>query len=125
MKKILKIQFNTKAGFGDQVTYLTGPALQTSEKLVCENQRFDFFFIDADKENYENYLNYCLKLAQPGAKIVADNVLAGGRVVDQNTKQKRYTDVMKKFNETVANHPQLESLLIPIGDGLTVSLVKK
>ncbi|HJF34345.1 MAG TPA: O-methyltransferase, partial [Sporosarcina psychrophila] len=40
-------------------------------------------------------------------------------------KSKRYTELMKTFNETVANHPQLESLLIPIGDGLTISRVKK
>lgn len=115
----------TKAGFGHQVSYMTGPALQSLEKLVTENERFDFFFIDADKENYENYLNDCIKLAESGALIVTDNVLAGGSVADQELKPKRYTEFMKKFNETVANHPQLESLLIPIGDGMTVSKVKK
>lgn len=57
--------------------------------------------------------------------IVTDNVLAGGSVVDEGAKSKRYTELMKTFNETVANHPQLESLLIPIGDGLTISRVKK
>ncbi|MEK4092061.1 O-methyltransferase [Viridibacillus sp. FSL H8-0110] len=115
----------SKAGFGDQVLYLTGPALQSLEKLVEDNKRFDFFFIDADKENYENYLEYCIKLADSGAIIVADNVLAQGSVVDQEVKPKRYTELMKKFNENVANHPQLESILIPIGDGMTISKVKK
>ena len=114
-----------KAGFGDQVSYMTGAALQSLEQLVDEDQRFDFFFIDADKENYENYLNYCIQLAEAGAVIVTDNVLAGGSVVDQAAKPKRYTELMKTFNKTVANHPQLESLLIPIGDGLTISKVKK
>ncbi|BFH13550.1 O-methyltransferase [Paenibacillus melissococcoides] len=115
----------SRAGFGNQVTYVTGPALQSLEKLVAENKRYDFFFIDADKQNYENYLNYCIKLAESGALIVADNVLAGDSVADQGAKPKRYTELMRKFNETVANHPQLESLLIPIGDGMTVSKVKK
>jgi len=114
-----------KAGFGDRVSYMTGTALQSLEQLVEDVCRFDFFFIDADKENYENYLSYCIQLADPGALIVTDNVLAGGSVVDEGIKPKRYTEVMKKFNETVANHPQLESLLIPIGDGLTISRVKK
>lgn len=114
-----------KAGFGGQVSYRTGPALQSLEQLVNEDQRFDFFFIDADKENYENYLDYCIRLADAGALIVTDNVLAGGSVVDPEEKPKRYTELMKKFNEMVANHPRLESLLIPIGDGLTVSRVKK
>lgn len=115
----------SKAGFGDQVSYLTGPALQSLQILVDDNKRFDFFFIDADKENYESYLEYCIKLADSGAIIVADNVLAQGSVADQEVQPKRYTELMKKFNETVANHPQLESILMPIGDGMTISKVKK
>ncbi|MGG0287620.1 O-methyltransferase [Peribacillus butanolivorans] len=113
----------SKAGFGDQVSYITGAALQSLEKLVGDNKRFDFFFIDADKDNYENYLQYCIRLAEPGALIVMDNVLVGGSVADQDAEPKHYTAFMKTFNETVANHPQLESLLIPIGDGLTISKV--
>ncbi|MEK4760108.1 O-methyltransferase [Viridibacillus sp. FSL E2-0187] len=115
----------SKAGFGDQVSYLTGPALQSLQILVDDNKRFDFFFIDADKENYESYLEYCIQLADSGAIIVADNVLAQGSVADQEVQPKRYTELMKKFNETVANHPQLESILMPIGDGMTISKVKK
>jgi len=114
-----------KAGFGERVTYMTGPALESLEKLVAEGQRFDFFFIDADKDNYENYLAYCIQLASPGAFIVTDNVLAGGSVADPKAAPKRYTAIMKKFNVTLANHPQLESVLLPIGDGMTVSKVKK
>lgn len=93
--------------------------------FIHEKQRFDFFFIDGDKENYENYLDYCIRLAKAGALIVTDNVLAGGSIVDSGAKPKHYTELMKTFNETVANHSQLESLLIPIGDGLTISRVKK
>ncbi|MFF2753628.1 O-methyltransferase [Psychrobacillus sp. NPDC058041] len=115
----------SKSGFGDQVSYIIGAALHSLDKLIEDNKRFDFFFIDADKENYENYLAYCIRLADSGALIVTDNVLAGGSVADQEVKPKRYTDLMKKFNETVANHPQLESVIIPIGDGMTISKVKK
>ncbi len=113
----------TKAGFGDQVSYMTGEALQSLEKLARDNKKFDFFFIDADKDNYENYLQYCIKLAEPGALIVMDNVLARGSVADPDAEPKRHTAFMKSFNETVAKHPQLESMLIPIGDGLTLSKV--
>ncbi|MDM5312505.1 O-methyltransferase [Peribacillus frigoritolerans] len=113
----------TKAGFGDQVSYMTGEALQSLEKLAHDNKKFDFFFIDADKDNYENYLQYCIKLAEPGALIVMDNVLARGSVADPDAEPKRHTAFMKAFNETVAKHPQLESMLIPIGDGLTLSKV--
>ena len=114
-----------KAGFQNQVTYITGPALHNLEQLVKENKKFDFFFIDADKENYENYLNQCIQLAVNGAVIVCDNVLARGSVADDSIETKKHTEFMKQFNQTVANHPQLESNLIPIGDGLTISIVKK
>ncbi|MCI4169486.1 O-methyltransferase [Bacillus spizizenii] len=110
----------TKAGFGGQVTYMTGAALQSLEQLVKSDKRFVFFFIDADKGNYEQYLTHCIELAKPGAVIVADNVLAGGSVADQKDAPRRHTEVMRTFNKTVAQHPQLESLLIPIGDGMTV-----
>lgn len=113
----------TKAGFGKQINYVTGAALESLEKLIADKNTFDFFFIDADKENYENYLNGCLQLAESGALILSDNVLAAGSVVDDLAEPKRYTDIMKKYNDLVANHPRLESLLIPIGDGVTVSRV--
>lgn len=112
------------AGFDGQVSYMPGPALESLEQLLSENKRFDFFFIDADKENYENYLEACIRLADNGALIVADNVLANGSVADENVKPVPFTKTMKKFNKTVANHPQLESLLIPIGDGMTVAKVR-
>ncbi len=115
----------TEAGFGDQITYLIGPALDSLKKLSDAGETFDFFFIDADKDNYENYLEACIKLAQPGAIIVADNVLAGGSVADPDIAPRQNTEIMKSFNDTVAKHPQLESLLLPVGDGMTVSQVRK
>lgn len=109
------------AGFGEQVSYMTGPALNSLEQLVKDNRRFDFFFIDADKGNYENYLNYCIQLAEKGALIVCDNVLARGSVADENITPKRYTEQMKEFNNIVANHPKLESTLVPLDDGVSIS----
>ncbi|MFC4711447.1 O-methyltransferase [Planococcus dechangensis] len=113
----------TQAGFGERVDYMTGPALESLERLKQDGRTFDFFFIDADKENYENYLNACLELAQSGALIVADNVLARGTVADQGSGN-QHTETMKKFNQAAANHPQMESILLPIGDGLLVATVK-
>lgn len=114
----------TKAGFGDQVMYKTGPALDSLKELKAEGKTFDFFFIDADKENYKNYLDGCLELAEPHAIIVADNVLAGGSVADASIQEKRYTENMREFNDYTAQHPHLQSVLLPIGDGLTVSRIQ-
>lgn len=113
-----------KAGFGSQVTYMIGPALESLETLAANGERFDFFFIDADKENYIRYLDYCIRLANPGAIIAADNTLAGSGVGASDALRRR-GEIMKQFNETVACHPQLDAMFIPIGDGVTVARVKK
>lgn len=113
------------AGFGGQTAYRTGPALDSLNKLKEEGKTFDFFFIDADKGNYRHYLDGCIELAEPGALITADNVLAGGSVADTEVEPRGFTDKMKDFNEYVAGHPRLESVLLPIGDGITLSRVQK
>ncbi|WP_040228029.1 O-methyltransferase [Bhargavaea cecembensis] len=113
-----------RAGFGGQVGYMTGPALESLRELADKGERFDFFFIDADKESYHDYLEACIRIAKPGALIVADNVLARGSVADPDSEQRRYTETMRTFNKKVAAHLRLESTLIPTGDGLTLSRVK-
>lgn len=113
----------TKAGFGGRVSYLLGPALESFEKLEAEGRKFDLFLIDADKKNYMNYLDFAVKLANPGAIIFADNTLWRGRVYNED-EQDKMTVSMRKFNEKAAAHPQLESIILPLGDGLLLSRVK-
>jgi caffeoyl-CoA O-methyltransferase len=112
-----------KAGFENNVTYKIGPALDSLEELNKDNRCFDFIFIDADKGNYTNYLNGALKLGKPGTIIAADNTLRGGKITDA-TNQEPDTLALREYNKIVAHHPQLESLLIPIGDGLTIARIK-
>jgi caffeoyl-CoA O-methyltransferase len=113
-----------KAGFGNRVTYHTGEALKSLDQLEKEQKKFDFIFIDADKENYPNYLERALRLASPGALIVGDNVLQRGRVFDASHVDPR-TDCIRTFNQQIANDINLESILLPIGDGLMVARVKE
>lgn len=110
----------TRAGLEDRVSYRVGPAAESMAALVDEGQRFDFFFIDADKDNYPTYLEYALKLANPGALIAADNTLQGGRVLDPD-QHGVSVNAIRRFNDQVAQHPQLMALLLPIGDGLTIA----
>src|SRR5690606_41626681 len=70
------------AGYGDRVEYRIGDARETLARLEAEGRRFGLFFIDADKEGYPDYLDYALRLAEPGAVIAADNTLLRGRVGD-------------------------------------------
>lgn len=114
-----------KSGYGEQVSYKTGPALESISELKQEEKRFDFIFIDADKENYQHYLTESMKIAEDGALIVADNTLAQGTVADMKNVPDRFTENMRNFNQVVADHPNLMSILMPIGDGLTISKVIK
>lgn len=75
-----------RAGVSDKVDLLVGPALQSLAALVDENARtFDLIFIDADKPNNPNYLDWAMKLSRSGTVIVCDNVIRDGAVVKKNS----------------------------------------
>ncbi len=112
----------TRAGFKDRVAYRVGPAAESLAQLEDEGRTFDFFFIDADKDNYPIYLDYAVRLARPGAIITADNTLQGGRVLDPEIASPA-VEAIRAFNQHAADHPRLQSLILPIGDGLTVARV--
>lgn len=111
------------AGFGDLVEYRIGPALDHLENLIQEGRKFDFFFIDADKINYPNYLEWSLKLARPGSIIVGDNLLMRGRTIDPNVT-KASVEAMRAFNRQFASDARLESVMLPSFDGLAIARVK-
>lgn len=85
------------AGLAEVVELRQGPALETLPELVAEGaEPFDLIFIDADKENYPNYLEWALKLSHVGSLIVIDNVVLGGGIVD--------TDAMGAWSDGPAVH---------------------
>jgi len=113
----------TEAGFGDVIQYIVGDAKASLQQLVEQGERYQFFFIDADKEGYPVYLEYALKLAEPGALIIADNILLRGRTVNEN-KQGPAVQAVRAFNQTIANDPRLSSTVLPGYDGLAIAIVK-
>ncbi|OCT11935.1 methyltransferase [Paenibacillus pectinilyticus] len=112
-----------EAGLGDFVEYRIGEALDHLNALLEQGERFDFFFIDADKVNYPNYLELAIKLANPGAIIAGDNTLMRGKVVDEK-QTKASVQAMRTFNQRIANDPRLESTILPAYDGLALARVK-
>jgi caffeoyl-CoA O-methyltransferase len=110
----------TEAGLGEYVEYRIGQALDQLDKLKAEGRTFDFFFIDADKVNYPNYLEWAIKLASPGAVIVGDNTLMHGRVLDPAVN-KASVEAMRNFNRRIAEDPRLESTILPAYDGLAIA----
>lgn len=113
----------TDAGLGDYVEYRIGEALDHLADLQSLGERFDFFFIDADKVNYPNYLEYAIQLANPGAIIAGDNTLMRGKVIDSQ-QNKASVQAMRKFNSLIASDPRLESTILPAYDGLALARVK-
>jgi len=114
-----------------QIDLRIGEAFVLLPKLKTEAP-FDFFFIDANKEEYIEYVEWAIKLAHPGSIIVCDNVLRNGGVL-QNPPEKEYYAKLQKFNVWLAKNDQLESTILPITlpltgrdyvDGMSMSIVK-
>ena len=93
--------------------------LESLKDLKDSKQKFDFVFIDADKENNKNYYNQSLDLIDKDGLIVIDNVLWHGEVTDK-TKQDKLTVGIREFNSYVNSDKRVENLIIPVGDGLTI-----
>ena len=98
-----------------------GPALATLDELLAKNKnKFDFAFIDADKTNYANYYERCLKLVRKGGLIAIDNTLWGGSVIDAG-KQSADTRAIRAFNRKLHRDRRVDISMVPIGDGLTLA----
>jgi predicted O-methyltransferase YrrM len=111
-----------EAGVDGHVDLILGPALESLKKL--EGRTFDFVFIDADKQTYPQYLEWSLKLTQPGSLIVADNVWRGGGIlVAENDADAG----IAAFNRALAAEVRLKSTIISTRggrDGTSISLVR-
>ncbi len=110
-----------EAGVADKIDLVLGPASKTLEKLIENGQEdsFDFAFIDADKENYDLYYEYCLRLVRPGGLIALDNVLWGGSVIDPSINDAD-TEAIRALNRKIYRDTRVDISLVPISDGLTI-----
>ncbi|MCW8980560.1 O-methyltransferase [Altibacter sp.] len=116
----LQRKYFDKSGWGAQIIQHTGEALEILPKL---KQSFDLVFIDADKINYPNYLEMLLPKLSKGAVILSDNVLWSGKVVASVAEDDADTKALITYNKLLNTHPRLETVLLPIRDGLTISRV--
>lgn len=107
--------------FGKQIFQHLGNALEIIPKL---DKTFDLVFIDADKSNYPNYLEIILPKLKKGSVILSDNVLWSGKVVEQVKDDDVDTQALIQYNKLLNEHPKLETVILPIRDGLTLSRVR-
>lgn len=117
-----KVNFQ-KMGMTDKITLLEGDA---KDILPALQSGYDFIFLDAGKGQYLNFLPHCLRLLEKGGMLVADNVLQNGTVVmDPAALPRRQRSLHKRMNEflwIISNTEGLETSIIPIGDGLSVTV---
>ena len=109
-----------RAGVADRVELRVGLALDGLDRLRDEGAAFDLAYVDADKKLYDAYYERALALVRPGGVVALDNVLWGGAVADP-TDQDRQTVVLRKLNEKILADQRVSSLLLPLGDGLTLA----
>ena len=109
------------------ITLLEGDAMDIMPTL--EENQFDFVFMDAAKAQYINFLPEVIRLMKNQAVLITDNVFQEGDLIESKyVVQRRDRTIhkrMREYLETVKNHPNLETTIVPIGDGITVSVVKK
>lgn len=109
-----------ESAWGKQIHQHLGNALEIIPTL---NKKFDLVFIDADKENYINYFNMIVPMMNKGGLILSDNVLWSGKVLEEVKANDKSTKVLLEYNEILKNNPRVETVLLPIRDGLTMSRV--
>lgn len=113
------------AGVADRIDLRIGPAADTLDTMIADGEagRFDFAFIDADKENYDSYYEQCLVLVRKGGLIAIDNMLWDGRVADPAEKSES-TTAIRALNLKLRDDPRIDFSLIPVGDGISLARVR-
>jgi caffeoyl-CoA O-methyltransferase len=109
-----------KSPWGNQIVQYLGEALDIIPTL---DLKFDLVFIDADKENYINYFELIVPKMNKGGIILSDNVLWSGKVLEPLNPKDVSTKILLEYNLLLKNEPRVETVLLPIRDGLTVSRV--
>jgi predicted O-methyltransferase YrrM len=108
-----------KAGITEKITALHDDGLAVMKKFKEENTKFDLIFVDAEKRKYYAYYTQGLEILNDQGIMIFDNVLWHGTVADPNTTEEN-GQAMREFNQKMQTDPRVDSIIIPIGDGLNV-----
>ncbi|MDE7156885.1 MAG: class I SAM-dependent methyltransferase, partial [Lachnospiraceae bacterium] len=111
--------------FGDRIHLIEGDALEVLKQL---DEPFDFVFMDAAKAQYLNYLEELLRLMPGGGVLIADNVLQDGELIESryviDRRNRTIHSRMREYLYKVKHMKELETSIIPIGDGVALSIKK-
>ena len=117
----LQREFFDRSGYGNQIVQHLGKAADIIPSL---DTTFDLVFIDADKQNYAHYFDLVIEKMTRGGIILSDNVLWSGKVVEEVKPNDKHTQALMAYNQKIKDDPRVETVLLPIRDGITLSRVK-
>jgi len=115
----------TEAGLQETIAVLEGPALETLAEYLKSVQpgEIDAVFIDADKPNYPNYFDLLFPYVRKGGLIIGDNAMAFGYIDQEKPDyEPNNVEALRAFNALISSHPELQSTLVPLGDGMVIGL---
>lgn len=113
-------RYFAKSPFKDQIVQHIGDALEIIPAL---DHSFDLVFIDAEKTEYPKYMQIVLEKTRSGSVILSDNVLWSGKVVEKVAEKDQATKALQQYNLMIKDDPRLETVILPIRDGLSLSRV--
>ena len=114
-------EYFDKSPYKKQIKQMVGNAL---EIIPTIHEKFDLVFIDADKSNYSNYFNLIIDKMNSGGVILSDNVLWSGKIVEKLDPKDVDTNALITYNKLLNDDDRIETVMLPIRDGLTISRVK-
>lgn len=117
----LQREFFDRSGYGSRIVQHLGKA---ADIIPALDTTFDLVFIDADKQNYAHYFDLVIEKMNRGGIILSDNVLWSGKVVEEVKHNDKHTQALMAYNQKIKDDPRVETVLLPIRDGITLSRVK-
>ena len=120
-EELLQIQnkYFKKSSYRDNIFQYTMDASIMLEKM---NKKFDIIFLDADKKNYVNYLNYIPNILNKNGILITDNVLWYGKVLGTISETDIETKAINQFNKKLKNSKQFQTIILPLRDGISISI---
>ena len=120
-EELIKIQnkYFSKSKYHKNIKQYTGDALEIIPKI---NSKFDLIFLDADKENYNKYLEIIIPKLNKKGILISDNVLWHGKVLSDKKNQDKVTKGIDTFNKDLVENKNFQTFMLPIRDGLSISI---
>ena len=114
-------EYFNKSDYGDKIFQHLGNAIDLIDTI---NLKFDLIFLDADKENYTNYLELLVNKLNTNGVLITDNVLWSGKVIKSISDDDLSTQEIDKFNKLINQRSDMETIILPIRDGISISRKK-